>query len=188
MVWRGGYPFAVPLQWMVVLQRAPQPHKLAVTKKAEPTWADTTLACPHPGAQLSPLASSRDQRRVGGRGGKSQTFAWALSPAQTKSWLQHLRRFLERQEVVQGFVLQHHSKAEERMPSDEPPKPQGSPPSPLPSSCSHVSLRPLQTQTSKELLGDEAGVGETGPSPCHTAPGMSARLAASAGTRFCDRD
>lgn len=69
-----------------------------------------------------------------------------------------------------------------------PPKPQGSPPSPLPSSCSHVSLRPLQTQTSKELLGDEAGVGETGPSPCHTAPGMSARLAASAGTRFCDRD
>lgn len=58
----------MPLQWMVVLQRAPQPHKLAVTKKAEPTWADTTLACPHPGAQLSPLASSRDQRRVGGGG------------------------------------------------------------------------------------------------------------------------
>lgn len=137
----------------------------------------------------SPLWLPPETKGESGGGGKSQTFAWALSPAQTKSWLQHLRRLLERQEVVQGFVLQHHSKAEEQMPSDEPPKPQGSPPSPsLPSSCSHVSLRPLQTQTSKELLGDEAGVGETGPSPCHTAPGMSARLAASAGTRFCDRD
>lgn len=153
-----------------------------------PGLSRTILVCPHPGAQLSPLASSRDRRRVSG-GPTSQTLARALSPAQTKSWLQYFRYLLARQEVVQCFVLQHHSKAEEWMPSDELPEPQGSPPSPsLPSSRSHASLGPLQMQTGKELFGDEAGVGETGPSPCHTAPGTSSRLAASAGERFCDRD
>lgn len=174
---------------MVVLHRTPQPHNLAVTEKAEATWAEQDHSGMSP-PRCPALTSGFLQRPKESQGGPtSQTFAQALSPAHTKSWLQYFRYLLARQEVVQCFVLLHHSKAEEWMPSDELPEPQGSPPSPsLPSSRSHVSLGPLQMQTGKELFGDEARVGEMGPSLCHTAPGMSARLAASTGTRFCDRD
>lgn len=178
----------MPLQWMVVLQRAPQPHKLAVTKKAEPTWADTTLACPHPGAQLSPLASSRDQRRVGGGGASPRPLLGLCPQHRPRAGCNISDASLKGRRWCKASCYSTTARLRSGCHQMSPPKPQGSPPSPLPSSCSHVSLRPLQTQTSKELLGDEAGVGETGPSPCHTAPGMSARLAASAGTRFCDRD